>query len=213
MFKLVFMIHIYEAAFVISNTDYKKCPEHALPEFAFIGRSNVGKSSLINCICNKKKLAKTSATPGKTQLINHFLIQSKNLKGVKKSWYITDLPGYGYAKVAQTKRNSWGKMIEDYLTKRTQLTHTFVLIDSRLPPQQIDLEFLSYLDDWKIPFSIIFTKMDKLKPQVLDKNIESFFTILKEKWQYLPAYFVTSAEKKWGYEELMHFVNKKIYFN
>ena len=207
------MIHIYEASFVISNTDYTKCPEHTLPEFAFIGRSNVGKSSLINFICNKKKLAKTSATPGKTQLINHFLIHSKNEKKVIKNWYITDLPGYGYAKVAQTKRASWGKMIEDYLTKRTQLTHTFVLIDSRLPPQQIDLEFISYLDDWKIPFSIIFTKIDKLKPQIIDKNIEIFFNTLQDKWQFLPAYFVTSAEKKIGYEKLMEFVCKKVYLN
>ena len=204
------MIHIFDANFVISNTNYLNCPKHNFAEFAFIGRSNVGKSSLINFLCNKKKLAKTSATPGKTQLINHFLIHLMDGQKKGKNFFLTDLPGYGYAKKSMKDRKSWSKMIEDYLTKRKELTHSFVLIDSRLPPQKIDLEFLSYLDDWKIQFSIIFTKTDKEKPAKVEKNIQLFFDELKKTWQFLPRYFTTSVELKKGDKEILEFLFNKI---
>ncbi len=201
---------IKKATYLISNADYKACPKPDRPEYAFIGRSNVGKSSLINMLCKNNKLAKTSSAPGKTQLINHFEIEStqKHAKGFNR-WYLVDLPGYGFAKIAQSTRRRWEQMIENYLRKRENLINVFVLIDSRHEPQKIDLEFISQLDKWQIPFSLVFTKTDKEKPAVVARNIEAFFTILKSSWQFLPQHFVTSAEKNLGRDELLSFIEQK----
>lgn len=201
---------IKKAAYVISNADYKACPAPDRPEFAFIGRSNVGKSSLINMLCKNNKLAKTSSAPGKTQLINHFEIESSNKsnQGFKK-WYLVDLPGYGFAKVAQSSRRRWEQMIENYLRKRENLVNVFVLIDSRHKPQNIDLEFISQLDKWQIPFSLVFTKTDKEKPAVVANNIQAFFDTLRSTWQFLPQHFVTSAEKHQGRDEVLAFIQIK----
>jgi len=203
-------MEIKKAAYVISNADYKACPAPDRPEFAFIGRSNVGKSSLINMLCKNNKLAKTSSAPGKTQLINHFEIESSNKsnQGFKK-WYLVDLPGYGFAKVAQSSRRRWEQMIENYLRKRENLVNVFVLIDSRHKPQKLDLEFIGQLDKWEIPFSLVFTKTDKEKPAVVANNIQSFFDILRSTWQFLPQHFVTSAEKHQGREEILAFIQMK----
>lgn len=203
-------MEIKKAAYVISNADYKACPAPDRPEFAFIGRSNVGKSSLINMLCKNNKLAKTSSAPGKTQLINHFEIESssKTNQGFKK-WYLVDLPGYGFAKVAQSSRRRWEQMIENYLRKRENLVNVFVLIDSRHKPQKIDLEFISQLDKWQIPFSLVFTKTDKEKPAVVANNIQAFFDTLRSTWQFLPQHFVTSAEKHQGREEILAFIQLK----
>ncbi len=189
---------IKSAEFTVSNTKISKLPLPELPEYAFIGRSNVGKSSLINMLVDVKGLAKTSQKPGKTQLINHFLIN--------KSWYIVDLPGYGYAKRSQTDRRRWEQMIEGYFRKRENLTQIFVLIDSRHGPQKNDLEFISQLDKWGVQFSLVFTKTDKEKPGVVKRNIEAFFETLRTTWQFLPRHFVTSAEKKLGREEILGFI-------
>lgn len=197
---------IISAAYLISNADYKACPKPDRPEYAFIGRSNVGKSSLINMLCNNSKLAKTSAAPGKTQLINHFTIQSNSGKKTAEQWYLVDLPGYGFAKVSQTSRRRWEQMIENYLRKRENLVNVFVLIDSRHSPQKIDLAFISQLDKWEIPFSLVFTKTDKEKPAVVERNIKAFFETLSETWQFLPRHFITSAEKKQGREALLDFI-------
>ncbi|MDO8995720.1 ribosome biogenesis GTP-binding protein YihA/YsxC [Sediminibacterium sp.] len=203
-------MEIKKAAYVISNADYKACPAPDRPEFAFIGRSNVGKSSLINMLCKNNKLAKTSSAPGKTQLINHFEIESSNKsnQGFKK-WYLVDLPGYGFAKVAQSSRRRWEQMIENYLRKRENLVNVFVLIDSRHQPQKIDLEFISQLDKWQIPFSLVFTKTDKEKPAVVANNIQAFFDTLRSTWQFLPQHFVTSAEKHQGRDEVLAFIQMK----
>ena len=203
-------MEIKKAAYVISNADYKACPAPDRPEFAFIGRSNVGKSSLINMLCKNNKLAKTSSAPGKTQLINHFEIESSNKsnQGFKK-WYLVDLPGYGFAKVAQSSRRRWEQMIENYLLKRENLVNVFVLIDSRHQPQKIDLEFISQLDKWQIPFSLVFTKTDKEKPAVVANNIQAFFDTLRSTWQFLPQHFVTSAEKHQGRDEVLAFIQMK----
>ncbi len=203
-------MEIKKAAYVISNADYKACPAPDRPEFAFIGRSNVGKSSLINMLCKNNKLAKTSSAPGKTQLINHFEIESSNKsnQGFKK-WYLVDLPGYGFAKVAQSSRRRWEQMIENYLRKRENLVNVFVLIDSRHKPQNIDLEFISQLDKWQIPFSLVFTKTDKEKPTVVANNIQAFFDTLRSTWQFLPQHFITSAEKHQGREEVLAFIQMK----
>ncbi|MBP7345584.1 MAG: YihA family ribosome biogenesis GTP-binding protein [Sediminibacterium sp.] len=203
-------MEIKKAAYVISNADYKACPAPDRPEFAFIGRSNVGKSSLINMLCKNNKLAKTSSAPGKTQLINHFEIESSNKsnQGFKK-WYLVDLPGYGFAKVAQSSRRRWEQMIENYLRKRENLVNVFVLIDSRHKPQNIDLEFISQLDKWQIPFSLVFTKTDKEKPAVVANNIQAFFDTLRSTWQFLPQHFVTSAEKHQGRDEVLAFIQMK----
>ncbi|WP_439505344.1 ribosome biogenesis GTP-binding protein YihA/YsxC [Sediminibacterium sp.] len=203
-------MEIKKAVYVISNADYKACPAPDRPEFAFIGRSNVGKSSLINMLCKNNKLAKTSSAPGKTQLINHFEIESNNKsnQGFKK-WYLVDLPGYGFAKVAQSSRRRWEQMIENYLRKRENLVNVFVLIDSRHKPQKIDLEFISQLDKWQIPFSLVFTKTDKEKPAVVANNIQVFFDTLRSTWQFLPQHFVTSAEKHQGREEILAFIQLK----
>ena len=191
-------MEITSAEFVISNTDVKKCPPGIFPEYAFIGRSNVGKSSLINMMTGRKGLAMTSATPGKTMLINHFLIN--------KSWYIVDLPGYGYARRGQKGKSQIQRIIEDYILEREQMTNLFVLIDSRLDPQVIDIEFMGWLGEHGIPFSIVFSKGDKLKGGRLNSNIQQYLKKLKEQWEELPPYFVTSSENRMGKKELLDYI-------
>ena len=197
---------IKTADFVISNTDVSKCPKDQIPEYAFIGRSNVGKSSLINMLTNKSKLAKISGRPGKTQLINHFKINN--------NWFLVDLPGYGYAQVSKTKRQTFQKFIKDYFLQREQLVCTFVLVDSRLEPQKIDLEFMTFLGENGIPFCIVFTKTDKLKLSELNKNLQFYNkTMTQTVWESMPQHFVTSASNKSGKEELLGFIdelNKKV---
>ncbi|MEO7446588.1 MAG: ribosome biogenesis GTP-binding protein YihA/YsxC [Ferruginibacter sp.] len=208
-------MHIKKATYIISSPDYTKCPVPDKPEFAFIGRSNVGKSSLINMLCNNEKLAKTSGSPGKTQLINHFEIISVPFteEGQKapssQHWYLVDLPGYGFAKVSQTARRRWEQMIENYLRKRENLSMVFVLIDSRHEPQKIDLEFLLKLKLWQVPVSLVFTKSDKETQKLVSKNVKSFLQSMKEDWQFLPAHFVTSAAKKTGKDKLLGFLQEK----
>lgn len=184
----------------MSNSKWKECPKPTLPEYAFIGRSNVGKSSLINMLCNNKGLAKTSSTPGKTQLINHFLIN--------ENWFLCDLPGYGYAKVSKMDREKWGKMIKQYLHNRENLMNTFVLLDSRIKPMQIDIDFMLELGENEIPFSIIFTKSDKLKVNELAKNIAVYKKEILMHWEELPPYFITSSEKKKGKEEVLEYIDE-----
>jgi len=193
-------MQISEATFFISNTDIEKCPPPKLPEYAFIGRSNVGKSSLINMLTGKKNLAKTSGTPGKTRLINHFLINTK--------WYLVDLPGYGYAKVSKSSKATWDKMIRDYLLKRKSLMNVFVLVDSRLEPQKIDLAFIDWLGEKKVPFSIVFTKSDKLKKQQIIYSVENYKKELKKNWEALPPLFISSAEKKTGRDEILNYIEE-----
>ncbi len=193
-------MHISEAEFVISNTDYRLCPKGTMSEVAFIGRSNVGKSSLINYLTGKKDLAKTSSKPGKTLLINHFLIN--------KGFYIVDLPGYGFAKVSKTQRDKLRKIIEDYIMFRPQLVNLFVLLDSRLEPQQIDLDFIDWLGQGSIPFSIVFTKSDKLSKSMLMQNIDTYKNKLYETWETLPPIFVTSSEKREGGTEILEYIGK-----
>jgi GTP-binding protein len=195
---------IVKATYLISSPSFDQCPALKAPEYAFIGRSNVGKSSIINALCGQKNLAKTSGTPGKTQLINHFEIISNSVaKGKQDKWYIVDLPGYGFAKVSQSSRRRWEQMIENYLRKRENLNRVFVLIDSRHAPQKIDLEFVEQLFKWEIPFTIIFTKSDKEKPGVVARNVKAFFEALNEILPFLPQGFVTSAEKRTGVEEVL----------
>ena len=190
---------IKTAEFVVSNTDVSKCPKERLPEYAFIGRSNVGKSSLINMLTNNQKLAKTSGKPGKTQLINHFKIND--------NWFLVDLPGYGYAQVSKKKRAGFQKFIKDYFLKREQLTCTFVLVDSRHSPQKIDLEFMEFLGENGVPFGIIFTKSDKLKQSELNKNIKNYKkTLLSTIWEEMPPYFITSSVSKTGQQETLDFI-------
>ena len=205
-------MQITKATYLISSPSIDKCPKPDRPEYAFIGRSNVGKSSLINMLCNNSKLAKISNTPGKTQLINHYeIVSSSSLstrgegKGVR--WYLVDLPGYGYAKRSQQQRKQWSKMIEDYLRKRKTLINIFVLIDARHEPQQIDFDFINDLGEWQLPFIIVFTKADKEKPGALQRNIKLFFDKMREGWQFLPQYFITSAITKQGKEEVLDFIN------
>jgi len=195
---------IVKATYLISSPSFDQCPALKAPEYAFIGRSNVGKSSIINALCLQKNLAKTSGTPGKTQLINHFEITSNSVaKGKQDKWYIVDLPGYGFAKVSQSSRRRWEQMIENYLRKRENLNRVFVLIDSRHAPQKIDLEFVEQLFKWEIPFTIIFTKSDKENPGVVARNVKAFFEALNEILPFLPQGFVTSAEKRTGVEEVL----------
>ena len=189
---------IKQAVYVISSPSVDKCPNPDKPEYAFIGRSNVGKSSLINMLCNRD-LAKTSASPGKTKLINHFVINNK--------WYMVDLPGYGYAKISKAERKQWEKMIEDYLRKRENLTNVFVLIDSRHSPQANDLEFVNKLGLWKVPFKLVFTKADKEKTKAVEKNVYSFLGAMKQTWESLPQYFVTSTTKKQGADAILNFID------
>ncbi|MBS1746946.1 MAG: YihA family ribosome biogenesis GTP-binding protein [Bacteroidetes bacterium] len=202
---------ITKAAYLISSPSVEKCPKADRPEYAFIGRSNVGKSSLINMLCNNASLAKTSSAPGKTQLINHYDIissakQSQQKQDKKFKWYLVDLPGYGYAKVAQKQRKQWSKMIEDYLRKRKNLINIFVLTDARHEPQKKDLEFIDSLGEWQLPFTIIFTKADKEKPGAVQRNVQLFFAKMKENWEFLPPFFVTSAINKTGKEEVLDFI-------
>ena len=189
---------IKTAEFVISNTDYRVCPAPKIPEYAFIGRSNVGKSSLINALANNKNLAKTSGKPGKTQLINHFIIN--------KEWYLVDLPGFGYAKISRTLRAKFHDMISDYLTNRANLMCLFVLIDSRHKPQQIDQEFMQWLAEKGIPFVIVFTKVDKLGKVALQKKVENYKNQMLKEWEELPQTFTTSAEKKIGLNEIAKYI-------
>lgn len=191
---------IKSAEFVMSNSDVAKCPKDKLPEYAFIGRSNVGKSSLINMLMQRKNLAKTSGRPGKTQLINHFLIN--------KIWYLVDLPGYGYARVSKSAKKTFQKFITNYFSKREQLVLAFILVDCRHEPQPIDLEFMQWMGENQIPFSIIFTKADKLKPNALTRNIDIYSQKLLETWEDLPPYFVTSASKGNGREELLQYIDQ-----
>lgn len=186
--------------FIISNTDIAKCPAPDRPEYAFIGRSNVGKSSLINMLAGQKKLAKTSGRPGKTQLINHFLFEG--------SWYLVDLPGYGYAQVSKAKKADWGKMIETYLKERKNLLCTFVLIDVRHEPQEVDMEFMLWLGEQEIPFAMVFTKGDKLSPPKRDKNVAFYKREMRKFWEEMPQYFVTSAVQEKGKDELLNFIRE-----
>ena len=191
-------MEIKSAEFVISNTDYKKCPESQLPEYAFIGRSNVGKSSLINMLCNRKDLAMTSSKPGKTLLINHFLINN--------NWHLVDLPGYGYATAGKNTRERLKDIIESYILYREQLTCLFLLIDCRLEPQKIDMEFMEWLGENGIPFSIVFTKLDKLSHVKAVESIRAYKEKLAEDWEEFPPIFETSAEKRTGRDELLGYI-------
>lgn len=189
---------IKDARFIISNTDITKCPEDGKPEYAFIGRSNVGKSSLINMLTDRKDLAKTSGRPGKTQLINHFLINNE--------WYLVDLPGYGYAKTSKSNRSKWEQFIADYLTKRETLINIFVLLDSRLEPQKIDLEFMTWCAEEGLPFSMVFTKIDKLSSSALQKNMAVYKKEMLKLWAEMPPVFNTSSESKFGREKLLNYI-------
>lgn len=200
-------MEIRSATYLISNPSVDKCPRPDRPEFAFIGRSNVGKSSLINMLCNKKNLAKTSATPGKTQLINHFEIISADVKSSKTAkWYLVDLPGYGYAVSSKKNRKSWGKMIEEYIRKRENLVSLFVLIDSRHEPQQLDIDFINQLGEWHIPFAVVFTKADKNKPGKTVRRVHEFSDSLKKFWSALPPVFISSAINKQGRADLLSYI-------
>lgn len=194
-------MRVVHAEFVISNTDVAKCPKEALPEYAFIGRSNVGKSSLINTLCARKNLAKTSGRPGKTQLINHFKIN--------KRWFLVDLPGYGYAKTSKSTKKAFQQLITRYFEKRQQLISAFVLIDIRHEPQRVDLDFMEWLGTNYIPFAIIFTKADKLKPLARERNITAYLAKMKEEmWEETPQHFVTSSLHKSGVEEVLAYVEQ-----
>lgn len=205
-------MQIKHAKYIISSPDFEKCPIPDKPEYAFIGRSNVGKSSLINMLCNNDKLAKTSRSPGKTQMINHFEVFSsgddENSKEVADNWYLVDLPGYGFAKVSMSARRRWEQMIENYLRKRENLSMVFVLIDSRHSPQKVDLEFLLNLQKWLVPVSLIFTKSDKENQRLVSKNVKSFLEAMKKDWQFLPQHFVTSAVKKAGKQNVLKLIHE-----
>lgn len=203
---------IKKATYLISNPDWEKCPPPSKPEYAFIGRSNVGKSSLINMLCNNEKLAKTSASPGKTQLINHFEIVSASISEKDKKqyfyeWYLVDLPGYGFAKVSLSSRRRWEQMIEHYLKKRENLAQVFVLLDARHTPQKIDLEFLETLKKWEVPFSLVFTKADKESQRIVSKNVKDFLEAMRKTWMFLPRHFVSSAVKKLGKDKILGFID------
>lgn len=202
-------MQIKSAKYVISSALVEQCPKADKPEYAFIGRSNVGKSSLINMITGQRGLAKTSSTPGKTQLLNHFEIESSaSMKSPKEKWYLVDLPGYGYAKRSQSDRRRWEQMIEGYLRKRENLVNVFVLIDARHSPQKNDIEFLTQLAKWEVPFVLAFTKADKEKPAVVERNVKAFLNKMRETWQFLPQSFVSSAEKNTGREEILDFIQQ-----
>ena len=191
---------IKSVEFVISNTDYLKCPDSRLPEYAFIGRSNVGKSSLINMLCNRKDLAMTSSKPGKTLLINHFLINN--------NWHLVDLPGYGYATTGKKMRDQLKNIIESYILNREQLTCLFLLIDCRHEPQKIDLEFMEWLGENGVPFSIVFTKLDKLSHVKGVESIRAYKEKLEEQWEELPPIFLTSSEKRTGRDEVLGYIEE-----
>lgn len=192
-------MEITSAKFVTSNSRADMCPKSDLPEYAFIGRSNVGKSSLINMLTNNSKLAMTSSTPGKTLLINHFMINN--------TWYLVDLPGYGYAQRGKKVMESIKNLIQHYVLERTQMTCLFVLIDSRLEPQKIDLEFIGWLGENGIPFALVFTKADKQSTSKTQQNVNRFLDTIKEQWEELPPHFITSAEKKTGRKELLDYID------
>lgn len=191
-------MHIKSAEFVMSNSDVEKCPKSRLPEYAFIGRSNVGKSSLINMLTSRKSLAKTSGRPGKTQLINHFLIN--------ENWHLVDLPGYGYAKVSKSAKKVFQKFITQYFGLREQLVTAFVLVDIRHKPQPIDLDFMQWLGETGVPFSIIFTKADKLRPKAIENHVEDYKNVLLETWEDMPNYFITSSSKDIGKDEVLNYI-------
>lgn len=193
-------MNITSAKFEISNPDYRKCPEHDRPEYAFIGRSNVGKSSLINMLTGRKGLAKTSQTPGKTLLINHFSINGGQ-------WYIVDLPGYGFASRSQKQRQELRKLIEDYVLGRKQMTLLFVLLDVRHEPQKIDMEFISWLGEHQVPFAIIFTKTDKLSATAAKRNIDAYCATLRQQWEELPPIFASSSERGTGRDEILDYID------
>lgn len=195
-------MQIKSAEYLVSSPEISKCPPADKPEFAFIGRSNVGKSSLINMLADNQKLAKTSGTPGKTQLINHFIIN--------KEWYLVDLPGYGFAKVSQNSRRRWEQMIENYLRKRETLLNVFVLIDARHSPQKIDIEFINQLGKWDVPFTLIFTKADKETQKVVSANVKEFLNEMRKTWQFLPPHIVTSAVKKQGRDKVLGMIDEFI---
>lgn len=201
---------ITSAEYLISSPDYEKCPVADRPEYAFIGRSNVGKSSLINMITNSQKLAKTSGSPGKTQLINHFEIKTlpENHKPYQKpdEWFIVDLPGYGFAKVSISSRRKWEQMIEGYLRKRQNLVNVFLLIDGRHTPQKLDLDFVDQLGAWEVPFTLAFTKIDKENQRTVSANVKAFLDAMRMTWQFLPQHFLTSAEKKSGRDKMLGFI-------
>ena len=201
---------ITSAEYLISSPDYEKCPAADRPEYAFIGRSNVGKSSLINMVTNSQKLAKTSGSPGKTQLINHFEIKTlpENHKPYQKpdEWFIVDLPGYGFAKVSISSRRKWEQMIEGYLRKRQNLVNVFLLIDSRHTPQKLDLDFVDQLGAWEVPFTLAFTKIDKENQRTVSANVKAFLDAMRMTWQFLPQHFLTSAEKKSGRDKMLAFI-------
>lgn len=193
-------MQIKSAEFIMSNSIVAKCPPSRIPEYAFIGRSNVGKSSLINMLMQRKSLAKTSGRPGKTQLINHFLIN--------KNWHLVDLPGYGYARVSKSSKKVFQKFITDYFLKREQLLCAFVLIDVRHEPQPIDLQFMEWMGEKQIPFNIIFTKADKLKPKALERHVELYLQKMLETWEEVPPYFVTSSADGTGREEVLNYIGE-----
>lgn len=194
-------MEVKHAEFIMSNSDVAKCPKDPIPEYAFIGRSNVGKSSLINMLTNKKSLAKTSGRPGKTQLINHFKINNE--------WFLVDLPGYGYARVSKSTKKVFQKFITAYFEKRLQLVSAFVLIDCRHEPQKVDMEFMQWLGEHQVPFSIIFTKGDKLKPGALDRNVKNYLKVLTEDiWEEAPNHFITSSSSGLGKEELLGYIDE-----
>lgn len=191
-------MEIKEARFLISNTDLDKCPAPNKPEYAFIGRSNVGKSSLINMLTNKKSLAKISVKPGKTRLINHFLIN--------EAWYLVDLPGYGYAKIGKQERKKWEKFVRKYILMRENLFCLFVLIDSRHEPQKVDLEFMEWLGMSQVPFAMVFTKTDKLKSEELEQNIKNYEAKMLETWEFMPPYFTSSVSTGEGKKEILNYI-------
>jgi GTP-binding protein len=195
-------MEIIHASYLISSPSVDLCPEPDRPEYAFIGRSNVGKSSLINMLCKKREVAKTSGSPGKTQMINHFKVTGSD----KNEWYLVDLPGYGFAKVAQSQRKSWQKMIKDYIQKRENLVNLFALIDSRLEPQKLDLDFINQLGEWQVPFAIVFTKADKSTQKEAARNVNNFLDALKEQWEEVPPHFVTSAVKHLGAKQILQYI-------
>ncbi len=201
-------MNIIKADYLISSPSIDKCPKADRPEFAFIGRSNVGKSSLINMLVNHHNLAKTSSTPGKTQLINHFEVKATMKNEKVMEWYLVDLPGYGFAKVSVSQRQTWEKMIKDYIQKRETLANLFLLIDSRHEPQEIDINFVNKLGGWGVPFSIVFTKADKETQKVVANHVNNFMDKLRDSWEELPPHFVTSAVKKAGRNKMLEFIEK-----
>jgi GTP-binding protein len=209
------IMEIVKASYLISSPNLASCPKADRPEYAFIGRSNVGKSSLLNMLCNQDHLAKTSGSPGKTQMINHFSILSSNRKEgehVTKynsmEWYMVDLPGYGFAKVSQNQRKQWEKMIEDYIRQRENLGVLFVLIDSRHEPQKADLDFVDKLGEWGVPFALVFTKADKTTQKEVSANVKLFLDEMRKRWEFLPPHFVTSAIKKTGRKALLEYISE-----